>query len=446
MGGLVKLATSVDPGKQLVNTQGDPNMCRAFVMTMALLGCAAMSVARADVNALDFELKFHFDAHDVDPSNFQGSLFYLNDNLRGNGDLIAGQIGHGVWEIDPDGNVVHSIQTNETLSLNNAGAIGDPPIGAKSAFALGSFVYLAANNRAGLSRFDRVGPQAWNPNSLLPLRNLPGTVESIATDGLSRLYSVQATNDDAANPTGGGQDTVTAFELRGLANDFQLVELWKSDVNSTITHPDPQVQAALTPRFRGIADGGNGFVYGVDNGNGGAGHIWAFDSSDGTATQVAPFEDPRGLGENWITQVINAGRAPDDLIVPTEYNAGFGAIVRDVPSDPVDELFVVTSGGFLRVYDLLDPTTVGDFRDFDLEQLLGDAGLLPREDSRVAGFGLAFDELSDTLYLSYQAEGEGSSRSIAGFRLTANVGVFPEQGSFIVWFTTLTAAGIRRRR
>ncbi len=422
--------------------QGIENM--RWMHALGVVG-AVLSAGQTATAAIEsLSLGIVFDAHTARPDNFQGSFFYLNDSIRA-GNLLAGQIGYGVWEIDRTGAAVNVLRTNETLSLDNAGEIGNPPIGAKSVASMGPFYFMGASSHAGIARFDRLGAEGWSTASLTPLVNVPGSIESIATDG-TLLFTNESRPGNEGDPLGGGRDTIHAYSVTNFANSFTLDEVWRADVNSTITHPDPAIEAILSPRFRGLSHGGNGFLYGVDNGNGGQGHLWAFDASDGTAYNLAPFEDPRGLGENFLTEVINAGQPTP--IVPTEYNAGFGAIRRDAPGDETDELLVVTSGGFLRAYDLLDDTTVGDFRDFDMQEILYDAGVLPTPQTRVALFGIAYDETAEFLWLSFQAEGEGSSRRVAGFDvgLGVIVPVVPEPASALLLLAAGGMLAARRRK
>lgn len=357
---------------------------------LALAWGMVPQLALADLGTA--QLQFVFNMRSLAPDDFQGSFFYLNDSINPDGNLVAGQIGWGVWEIDKAGNAVHMLRTNQDLALGNDPATtGNPPIGAKSVARIGNSYFVGTNSHAGVARFPRVGPDAWDLDGLTDLVNIPGGIESVATDGV-RLFTNESTNANAGAASG-GRDTVHGFTITsGPAVPFVLAApAWVTDIGPRPDRVNPN------PRFRGLAYGGNGFVYGMDTGDGGSGSIWAFDRLSGAATKVTDYGDPAG---------------PDTINFLGEVNSGFGVIVHH------GQLYVVGSGGYLTAFDLTTPTTVSNRRDFNFAQMLFDSGAA--ESPQVALFGAAADGDGpdgdhDFLWLSYESLGERPNRRIAGF-------------------------------
>ncbi len=401
---------------------------KSLLFSVALIGVTtASSLGQVDTVDMKFVFSSAFNIQPDDPNNpnRQGSFFYLNDSVNEAGNLLAGQIGWGAWEIDRAGNMVNTMRTNQTLSLNNNPAnLGTPPIGAKSAVEFGNHVFIGANNHGGIARFDLQGPDEWGTASLTPLEtatDLGFSVESVTAsprqpgqDGTPPLLFV---NESSSADSRGA---VHAYQVNNIGSGFELDEFWSSDISSASDNTDP--------RFRGLAYGGNGFVYGIDTGNGGAGSVWAFDVTDGTATKVTDYIDPKddGTGTN--------------LSFLGEPYQGFGAVVHQ------DELFVVGTGGTISVFELTDPTTVGDRTDFDLGQALLDAGAA--ESTDVALYGIALDGdgpggETDFMWLSYESAGETPNRRVAGFTI---VNPEPSTLGLLLGAACLMASSRRRRR
>lgn len=373
-------------------------------------------------------------------TNFQGSLFYLNDSVTSNGNLLAGQIGWGVWEIDKTGNAVNFLQTNTTLGLSGQ-AIGSPPIGAKSAVIIGDQVYLGANNHGGIARFDATGADAWSTASLSGLTELLPTtgpqgnrhhIESIATNATTAPTLLDAFLFTNESQFGEDRGAVHAYSVReqGNSGNFTFDEEWVTDVND-----EPDVVNA-NPRFRGLAYGNNGFVYGVDTGDGGAGSVWAFDVTDGTATKVVDYVDPAGTGNSFLGESI---MLPEPI-------SGFGVIVRQAQDEndvPVDELIIVGSGGFLSTFELTTPTSAdpNSQEDFDIaDELNLDQGV------DVALYGAALDggrtDPDHFLWLSFETSDEQNNRRVAGFAI-----INPEPSSLAIFAVgTMWLVGRRRSK
>ena len=387
-------------------------------------------VTFADLSSATFTAVF--DMRDVTPDNRQGSFFYLNDNVNSSGNVLAGQIGWGAWEVDPNGEAENFIKTNQTLTKDNTGvfftdtdvprADRSPPIGAKSAVRIGSFNFMATNNNAGIARFPAVGAGAWDPTDINPinggLRLGPNGEVRLLEDAAGNLFAAESLATTAqeipppvmtplmfTNESGPGSNTarVHAYEVQSNIVDFTLNHAWTTDV---ATHPD---LVNPDPRFRGLAYGENGFVYGVDTGNGGSGSVWAFDITDGAATKVTDFTDADGTGDSFLVAGIDPVSG-DPIFEPIQ---GFGAMAHE------DELWVFGNSGQVSAFDLASPTTVGDRTDLDFGQMLFDAGAAENPD--VAIFGMAADD--DTVWVSYESRGEGSNRRIGIFSIAPGAGL-----------------------
>lgn len=401
------------------------------LLAFALAGVfARASYGQVDTVDMNFAFSSKFNVRDVDESNFQGSFFYLNDSVNADGNLLAGQIGWGAWEIDRNGNVVNTMRTNQTLSKNNDPTnLGIPPIGAKSVVEFGNFNFIGVNNEAGIARFNLRGPNAWDTASLTPLKtggDLGFSVESIAMaprrTGQGGTPPLLFTNE--SDPTD-NRGTIHAFEVNNMGGNFELDPFWSTDV-TTISNPSVNID----PRFNGVAYGGNDFVYAVDTGNGGVGSVWAFDVTDGTATKVTDYVDPKDPD--------GMGSTGTELSFLGEPFQGFGAIVNQ------DELFVVGTGGVISVFELTSPITVGDRTDFDIGPALFAAGAA--ESTDVALFGIAIDGdgpggAEDFLWLSYESADERPNRRVAGFVL-----VNPEPGTLGLLLGALCLVGASGRR
>ncbi len=370
------------------------------------------SISQAALSSAEFSAVFN--VRDVDANNYQGSLFYLNDNINEDGHLLAGQIGWGAWEINPSGAAVNMIQTNQTLTQDNTGVffddttvpIGDRsvPIGAKSVVQIGNYNFMAANNHAGIARFANQGPGAWDPAAT----NISGQLElgpngqlRTLTDGAGNAFASESLTVDGSllisneSSSSGNTARVHAFNVQNFLDDFTLNHAWTADVTG---HPD---LVNTQPRFRGIANGSNGFAYGVDTGNGGSGSVWAFDLTDGTPTKVIDYLDP-------------ADTTGSDVSFLGETYQGFASIVHD------GELWVAGTGGFISSFDLTSPTSVDPASrvDVDFTQLLVDAGAAeepadPNTDPAVAIYGIAAE--GETLWVSYESKGETPNRRVAVF-------------------------------
>lgn len=389
----------------------------AAAIVVVFLTCH--SAARADLSAA--RLTGVFDMRDdTDHANFQGSFFYLNDNVNGAGHVTAGQIGWGAWEIDDNAQRVNAIRTSFTLTKDNTGQFFNdpnavspsPPIGVKSVVQIGSFGFMAANNEAGLARFlavDIGDLEAWNPQTVNPindalflgpdgqLREIQDTTETPFTaDSITMAPSTPTTptmlfsNETVAQ----GQPTGRLHGLTLSSNliDFSTTAVWSTDISN---HPDV---VNPNPGFRGVAYGDNGFLYAVDTGRGGDGSVWAFNIADGTPTKITDYTDAAGTGDSFLVGGLNPDGSP--IFEPI---AGYGSIVHD------DELWVFGNSGFVSAFEMTSPTTVGTRTDLDFGALLFDAGAA--ESTDVAIYGMAAED--DTVWLSYEARGERPSRRVA---------------------------------
>ena len=308
-----------------------------------------------------------------------GSFLYLNDNVK-NGNLMAGKIGTGVFEINRSGSFVNSIYTNTASVFGGS-------IGAMSAASMGDNIYIGKTpntygdaSTGGIYRFDATGPNAWNTSSLVEVRDTDGNrigADSLTTNGTYLFTTITNSSDPSFNGDS-HQDRVTAYSLNA---SNQLVQQWQTDVGSNKS-------------IYGLSYGGNGYVYGVDAADGGTGTIWAFDAGTGTATALASYRSPGT--DRWNFYTPGAGT--------------FGTAVDG------DWLYIVGTGGYLSVFHLDTPASLSGRQDFDIgADLIANGVQSPNKP--VALTGVAAD--NNFLWIAFEADDDydspGMNHRVVGY-------------------------------